>query len=233
MTTSDNSTPFTAATYDKRVRQTIPFYETIQSEVVGVVTALQPRVTQWLDTGCGTGYMVDLASRSFPKTDFVMTDPSEAMLAVAKKRLQNHSGHSFRFLPAMPTQTLPAYKNELKPQVITAILCHHHLSKELRRVATKVCYDSLAAGGVYITVENIVPDSPGGIAVGIERWQHFQVSQGKSISQAQEHSRRMNVEFFPVTVSEHLDVLRSVGFQTAELFWYSHMQAGFYAIKPL
>src|ERR1035437_5084152 len=170
MAASDNSTPFTAETYDKRVRQTIPFYETIQSEVISIVAALQPGVTQWLDTGCGTGYIVDLASRSFPKTEFILTDPSDAMLGVAEKRLQNQSGISFRFLPAMPSLSLREQNNELKPQVITAILCHHHLSKEERRTTTKVCYDLLAAGGVYITVENIVPDSPNGIAVGIERW---------------------------------------------------------------
>src|ERR1035437_4319854 len=140
MVTSDNSTPFTAETYDKRVRRTIPYYETIQSEVVGVVTALQPGVTQWLDTGCGTGYMVDLASRCFPKTEFILTDPSEAMLGVAKKRLPNQSGTSFRFLAAMPSLSLREQNNELKPQVITAILCHHHLSKEERRRTTKVCF---------------------------------------------------------------------------------------------
>lgn len=231
MAASDNSTPYTAEEYDKSVRQTIPFYETIQSEIVGLVVALKPRVSQWLDTGCGTGYMVDLASRSFPTAEFVLTDPSEAMLEVAKKRLKSRSGRSFRFLPAMPSQRLLERNKELKPQVITAILCHHYLNKERRRTATNACYDLLDADGVFITVENILPGSPRGITVGVERWKRFQVEQGKTLSQAEEHSKRLNTEFFPITVAEHLDLLRSSGFRTAELFWYSYMQAGFYAIK--
>jgi tRNA (cmo5U34)-methyltransferase len=32
-------------------------------------------------------------------------------------------------------------------------------------------------------------------------------------------------------VPEHLALLRETGFKTVELFWKSHMQAGFYAVK--
>jgi tRNA (cmo5U34)-methyltransferase len=48
---------------------------------------------------------------------------------------------------------------------------------------------------------------------------------------AEKHAARFNSEYFPVTVQEHLTLLRETGFKTAELFWKSHMQAGFYAIK--
>jgi tRNA (cmo5U34)-methyltransferase len=39
------------------------------------------------------------------------------------------------------------------------------------------------------------------------------------------------LEYFPITVEEHLDLLRNCGFGAVEMFWYSYMQAGFYCIK--
>jgi tRNA (cmo5U34)-methyltransferase len=48
---------------------------------------------------------------------------------------------------------------------------------------------------------------------------------------AEKHTKRFNSEYFPITVKEHLELLKETGFQTVELFWRSHVQAGFYAIK--
>lgn len=42
---------------------------------------------------------------------------------------------------------------------------------------------------------------------------------------------RFKHKYFPITIGEHLNLLKRVGFRVAELFWLSYMQAGFYAIK--
>jgi tRNA (cmo5U34)-methyltransferase len=47
----------------------------------------------------------------------------------------------------------------------------------------------------------------------------------------EQHLARFDTEYLPITVSEHLQLLRNCGFRTGQLLWYSHMQAGFYAIK--
>jgi tRNA (cmo5U34)-methyltransferase len=67
--------------------------------------------------------------------------------------------------------------------------------------------------------------------LGLERWRKFQVSQGRSTGVVQKHLERFGKAYFPITVSEHLDLLKKCGFGVVELFWYSQMQAGFYAIK--
>ncbi|MGD0231966.1 MAG: hypothetical protein ABSC19_16690 [Syntrophorhabdales bacterium] len=46
-----------------------------------------------------------------------------------------------------------------------------------------------------------------------------------------EHRSRFGKSYFPITIAEHLELLRATGFSTVEIFWLSHMQAGFYAIK--
>ena len=148
------ATSFIPEVYDNVVRQMMPFYDVFQAEVIDLVKTLRPDVTQWLDTGCGTGSLVEPALKAFPQTCFVLADPTEKMLQAAVTRFKALSGSRMTFLPPVPTEGLPAYQEVLKPQVITAILCHHYYQKEQRRRATEICYQLVESGGVYITVEN-------------------------------------------------------------------------------
>lgn len=231
MPASDNATPHQAAEYDKSVRQTIPFYETIQSEVVDLVRTVRPAVNCWLDTGCGTGYLVEIAMICFPRTQFVLTDPSDSMLKQAATRLADQPEERVRFIPPISSQNLVVCLNKLHPQVITAVLSHHYFHKPQRREATLICHQLLDEGGVFVTVENIDPGTEEAISWGLERWKRFQIEHGRSKSIAEEHAKRFNSEYFPISVEEHICLLREIGFKFVNLFWMSHMQAGFYAIK--
>ena len=55
------------------------------------------------------------------------------------------------------------------------------------------------------------------------------MERGKSA--AASHIKRFGVEYFPVSIEEHLSLLRETGFKSVELLWFSYLQAGFYAIK--
>ena len=88
MKQSDNTTPYRASEYDRKVRQTIPFYEMFHAETVDLIRLVKPEAKTWLDTGCGTGYLVNMALPLFPNTIFVLADPSRDMLCEAEKRLK-------------------------------------------------------------------------------------------------------------------------------------------------
>ena len=230
MKQADNTTPHRACEYDKNVRATIPFYELFHAETIDLVKSLKPEPKIWLDTGCGTGYLVERASPHFPNTVFVLADPSEAMLIKAKKRLKGIRPDRLKFFDPVDTEGL---RNNLssKPEIITAIMCHHYLKPEKRRDATQVCYDKLASEGIYISFENIRPRSKEAVEPGLRRWKSFQMSRGRTAAVVEEHGKRFGSAYFPITIDEHLELLKSCGFSVAELFWYSHMQAGFFAIK--
>jgi len=153
------------------------------------------------------------------------------MLKQAAIRLKGQPEERVRFLPPAPSQNLGIYQNELRPQVITAVLSHHYLHQPQRCEATRICYQLLDHNGVFITVENITPGTTETISLGLERWMRFQVEHGKSRSTAEEHSKRFNTQYFPISIGEHLELLRETGFKSVNLFWLSHLQAGFYAIK--
>ena len=82
-----------------------------------------------------------------------------------------------------------------------------------------------------ILTENVRPVSEEGLEIGLDRWAQFQKEQGKGDEAVKKHIARLGKEYFPITVEEHLELLRKTGFKIVEIFWYSVMQAGFYAIK--
>ncbi|MEW5803279.1 MAG: class I SAM-dependent methyltransferase [bacterium] len=129
------------------------------------------------------------------------------------------------------TTTGSGTATDQQPDIITAIQCHHFLRPQQRQIATQVCFNLLARGGTYITFENVRPDSDQGLDIGIARWKRFQVSQGRAEEVVEAHGKRLDRDYFPITIGEHLSLLKECGFSVAELFWYSYMQAGFYAVK--
>lgn len=230
MTASDNTTPHSAADYDASVRQTIPHYELMQAEVVDLALSLRPDARLWVDTGCGTGYLISLALGAFPATGFVLTDPAEAMLGQAKARLEQKGQSRIRFLPSTRSEGLRLPGND-KPQIVTAILCHHYLQAEQRRSATRACHDVLEKGGAYITIEHTAAGNDAAQRVNMDRWRRFQLARGRTEAEVAHHLGRFGTSYFPITAAEHLRLLRETGFAVAEVFWSSFVDTGFYAVK--
>lgn len=226
----DNSTPHNASDYDKEIFRTVPFYHLFHTETIDLVRTLLPNASVWLDTGCGTGYLAEQALPLLPETRFLLADPASAMLDQARVRLARFPSARIRFLGALSTEELAGVVPET-PQVISAIQCHHYGGDEARRRATDTCFRLLERGGLYVTFENIRPDTARGIEIGLDRWCRFQREAGRSEQAVDEHRSRFGKNYFPITIAEHLELLRATGFSTVEIFWLSHMQAGFYAIK--
>jgi tRNA (cmo5U34)-methyltransferase len=229
MAKSDNATPYSATVYDEQVRRTIPYYNVFHEETFNLIKALRLEPKLWLDTGCGTGTLAQKALPLFPNTEFILADPSPEMLKTAKGKLAGAGGR-VQFLEPSDTQNLPQ-KSLPNPQVITAIQSHHYVSPRERAKATAVCFSLLASGGVYVTFENIRPFTSRGVAAAKENWKRFQLSQGRAPVDVEEHLQRFDVDYHPITVEEHLLLLRKAGFSTVEMLWYSCMQAGFYGVK--
>lgn len=230
MNDSDNTTPHKAEDYDVGIRKTIPHYETIHREAIDLIRTVKPDTKVWLDTGCGTGFTVENAYPHFPDTQFIICDPAPKMLEEARKRLKNIPGDRLTILEPMGTQELEN-KIKTKVDVITAIQSHLYLQRDEKRKATENCFKLLNKSGLYVTTENIHPLSARGVEIGLTRWANFQIQSGRSKAEVAEHSQRFNTKFFPITIEDHLKLLRDTGFAIVEVFWCTQMQAGFYAIK--
>jgi tRNA (cmo5U34)-methyltransferase len=225
--------PYNSVSYDAGIRRTLPYYDLFHAEIMDLVHTVHPHPRLWVDTGCGTGSMVRSALGFFLKTRFVLADPDPEMLLAAEMGISRNEKKRVELLLPTGSEGLSVYQGRFKADVVTAIQCHHYLSAWSRLKAVKACWDLLAPGGLLVVFENIAPDTQEGIRISLKRWALFQVTHGKSRSAAVKHVGRYGKAFYPITLDAHLRLLRQVGFKTVELFWRSHLQAGFYAIKSI
>lgn len=230
MPENDNKSSHRSEDYDNEIRNTIPYYDSFHKETLNLVKTILKEPKIWLDTGCGTGTLVKKAVKEFNTTSFILADPSPEMLDVARSKLSNLPEERLRILEPSETSEI-SLDPDLKPDVVTAIQAHHYLSKDERAKTTKVCYDLLNEGGVYVTFENTRPKTDEGIGVVKEYVKNYQLRKGKDAETVDNFLKRFDVEFFPITIQDHLLLLEKTGFKVVELFWMSYMQAGFYCIK--
>jgi len=217
---------FNAEEYDNKIRQTIPYYEEIYIQAADLINAFRKTHIKWLDIGCGTGKMVEAAGKHCSVDKFVLCDISKEMLEKAEMKLKN-SEVKAEFLNCS-VQDL-SYENEF--DIITSIQVNHYFDRNNRMIALKNCYNALKEKGVYIVFENVAPFSKVGKEVGLKRWQDFQVLNGKNLEESKEHISRYGVDYYPITITEHLELLKTCGFMEIEVFWLSYMQIGLYAVK--
>ena len=220
----DNKTSQSAALYDANVEKTIPRYSQFHLETLDLVGAVMPEPSLWLDTGCGTGNLAAKAAERFAGVKFILSDPSAAMLDIAREKLQGVAAQYIQSGSETLSLATPV-------DVVTAIMSHHYLTAEQRWQATENCFAALKPGGVYVTFETIQPCSDAATAIGLRRWRQHQLAGGKSAEEVEKHISRYGVELLPITIEEHLRLLRQVGFPVVEILWASGLQTGFYAIK--
>lgn len=223
----DNATSQPAQEYDSNINKTIPLYHLFHEQALDLVGTHNPKPLAWLDTGCGTGILAVEAARRFESTAFTLADPSSAMLEIAKDKL-SHLHDRFTYVTA-GTESLALQADSF--DVITAILSHHYACPEDKLQITANCYNLLKPGGIYINFESIRPLTESGLQIGLNRWRQAQLKAGKSPEAVTKHISRYGVEFLPIPIVDHLQLLSNSGFSTVELFWFSYLQAGLYAVK--
>lgn len=174
--------------------------------------------------GCGTGTLEQVALQRFQSVKFTALDPSEQMLEQARTKLE---GNPVEYICSSSTNINFANRFD----VVTAIQSNHYLQKSERKLVTEKVFDALKNGGIYINFENVVPEDDDIKKSELLRWGKYQQRNGKTIEEARLHNARCGVKYFPLTVSEHIQLLKDTGFLKCHVFWLSYMQMGIYGIK--
>lgn len=223
---NDNKSAYNSFEYDNRISQTLPYYEDLHQQVIDLVKVMDFQKINWLDTGCGTGKTAGkaLAELGGIEVNFTLCDPSNEMLTAAQNRL-NDPRIIYRNISSQELD----YKEEF--DVVTAIQCHHYLSREERKTAVQNCCRALKENGIFITFENICLENNSADLLAVKRWKNYMLSNGKTLQEVENHVARRGSTVHPITVTEHLELLKNSGFRFAEPLWLSYLQAGFFAIK--
>lgn len=224
---SDNISAFSAADYNEKIRRTIPFYDELYKQLADAVRTCRSAPLAWLDAGCGTGRTAETAFAELPIERFVFCDTSPEMLEIAKERFGDRKKCNTEFILS-DVRELDFHSCF---DVVTAVQVNHYLDRQGRTLAVKKCCEALKPGGVFITFENFAPGSETGKKLYLRRWENFQRDNGRPAADCAEHISRYGRKYFPITVPEHLQLLKDCGFRTAEILWLSYMQVGLIGIK--
>lgn len=224
ITKMSNASAFSASDYDNEIRRTVPFYDELYRQIAETAKAFGNKPLSWLDIGCGTGKTAEAVLGKVPTEKFVFADISEEMIEVAKSR--------FRFPEAEFILSDISDLNFCEEfDIITAVLVFHYLKLPERKTALQNCFRALKKGGILITAENFAPSGNILEKLYLKRWESFQLEQGRSPEVCRKHLERYGKSYFPITVSESLDMLRDCGFAESEVFALSCCQAAFISVK--
>ena len=219
-----NSTPFNVTEYDRQIKNTLPFYEDMIQQIVDIVSVLDLRSPKWLDVGCGTGKMARTALGILDIEKMVCVDVEQEMINRAERFCDNEKVEFLQCdIRELPYQELF--------DIVTAIQVNHYFMKDERMAAIKNYYNALRDKGIYISFENFAPDSEEAARIYLERWKQFQIANGKTQKEAALHIKRYGQDFFPITISESVRLLKDCGFRMVEVLWVSYMQVGILARK--
>ena len=221
---NDNKSAFSSGEYDKKIIQTLPYYEQFYEQVIELVKAYNHNAVRWLDIGCGTGKMGSVALENVDLEKFVFCDSSEEMIRIAKERFRDYNVE----FSICDVQEL-AYIDEF--DIITAIQVNHYLRMDERKVALQKCYEALKNNGLFISFENFAPFTDLGKLVYLEKWKRYQMKQGKSLEECQKHINRYGKDYFPISLSENVELMKNCGFKVVEILWLSNMQVSLWGIK--
>lgn len=219
-----NITPFQSETYDSDIKRTMPYYSDFFRQVIDIVSNCSFKQISWLDVGCGTGKMAEIALNELDIKKFVCCDCSSDMLKRTRERL------NFLDVEYIQSQVQDLQLNS-QFNVITSILVTHYLKDNEKRQAINRCYHALKDNGILFILENFAPHSAIVTNLYLKRWKNYQLNHGKSTEESQKHIDRFNKDYFPVTIEENIQLLKDCGFRYIDIFWLSYMQAGILGLK--
>lgn len=218
-----SSRPYAPAEFDQYILSTLPYVREFYLQTLSMIHQYGKTEGKLLDLGCGTGMLEKLLREDFPGLSLEGIDPSEEMLIVAKqKQIPNVV---FRQATSQEIHAEDEY------DIITAIEVHHFLQPDERKAVVSNVFRALKEGGIYIAFENVLPEDSDLKEQELNRWKNFQIAAGKTEEEAELHKKRCGIFYFPVTVEDHIRLLKETGFRHVYVFWRSHMQMGIMGIK--
>ena len=199
-------------------------YEKLMAKVSDIIFEHDPNPHIWLDTGCGTGGLVRDNLNRFPKTQFILSDPSGENISVAKEYM-----HGEQRCLYVQRRTDELNFGDSTLDVITAILCHHYYSDiEQKRKAIRNCSRMLRDDGIMVTAEHMRHEDQ---ESADKEWLAHMRSSGLPDELAQNMIDRRDAEYFPMTESAIIALLKECGFKRAEVFWSTCSDIGVVAFK--
>ena len=197
--------------YEQLMTRLVPHYHEQHEVMAQLIPFGWDERIRVLDLGSGPGVLAEIILKLFSKSEVVVFDLTEKMLATCEKRLANFRDRLTLVQGDFKTDPLGTDYD-----LIMAGLSLHHLTHKERQVIYKDLYDALQPGGMYLAREIVVDPSPAVTDWHYRLWREFMSAQGEDDAMWYEKHRAKD---HPATIDQHLSWLTESGFTNAVCHW--------------
>ena len=216
-----------AKSFHSHVRKSIPLYDNIQGMVVELSEWFVRDGSVLYDIGSSDGETIKLLSdKHSQKTgvQFTGLDTSSAMVEEAGRRID---GENIRFIH----QGVNAFSGISDAAYITSLFTLHFLPLKDRLNVLRKIHSGLEDGGAFVFVEKIRAEDSFFEDIWTELYWDYKKRQGLSDDMILQKARSLRGILQPLSLSQNLAILKSVGFTQIDVFfkWYNY--SGIIAVK--
>jgi len=199
-----------AAVYDNNRRSLIPNFDEFYRVGIDVLACAKPD-PRVLDLGAGTGLSTLFLLQRYPDAHVTLLDFSQEMLDVARERFSENPCISF------VVGDYRSYPFEGPYDVVISGLSIHHLGFKEKQELTKRVYALLTPGGEFVNADMVKCENDL-LEQEIYRRQEVFLHQTLSEEEVLRYRNSLHMDI-PITVMEHLTLLRDAGFSVVDCLY--------------
>ncbi len=213
--------------FDSHVRKSIPLYDEIQQMVV--------EISEWFirdnsivyDLGSSTGETISLLTKKHAEKKnvrYIGVEESISMIEAARKKCATDN---IQYLH----QSLDEITEFPNIDFVMSLYTLQFLPLRKRIKVMKRIYNGLAEGGAFVLVEKIRAENSLFEDLWLDLYWDFKQRQGLNSEQVINKTQSLRGVLIPLTLSENLKLLRSIGFDCIDTFVKWHNFVGILAVK--
>lgn len=215
-----------AEQYDGIIKNIIPYYRQMVEAVVNTIPFGYTSDIKVLDLGCGTGTIASAVKNAFPNAKLTCLDISGKMLQIADSKINgaqettyiNSDFHEFNF-------------DKKYDAVVSSLALHHLVTREDKFDFYRKIYSGLNNGGAFVNADVVLASTDILQKRYMEQWKDFMCMnvtkdevENKWIPTHYEEDR-------PVSLMEHIEMLKEIGFADIDVVWKYYNFAVYMAVK--
>jgi tRNA (cmo5U34)-methyltransferase len=212
--------------YDNWMKKALPCYDDLFQTARELIPFEQDAHVKVLDLGAGTGLFAQHVLEKYPRSNFVLVDIAENMLAVARERFREHL-NQFQFIAAdyRDLQDLGSFD-----LVISSLSIHHLADADKQKLYNRI-YALLSPGGIFLTIDQIKAPTP---QLGQLYWTDWLTRvrlAGASEEQIQSSIQRRLTYDIDTTLLDQLKWVQAAGFDDVDCIYKNFFLGVFFARK--
>lgn len=216
-----------ARRYDERNAKLAPIAQSLHF-LTGLVLENLPAHAKILSVGAGTGADILSLAQAFPEWTFVAVEPSAAMLAICRERMQNAGIADRCELVHGFVQDVPV-RAEFDAAV--ALLVAHFVQRDERREFFRNMTARLRPGGTLVNAEISFDLDSADFPLMLRNWQSVQRLMGGTPESLQGLPKQLREVLAVLAPSETESILRASGIATPLRFFQAFMISAWYGMK--